>query len=365
MSDAGARLVVDVVIDNYNYGEYLPAAIASVRAQSHPEINLIIVDDGSTDGSRELLAPLVDEAVVILKENGGQASALNAGFERCRGDIVMFLDADDVLHPAAAAAVAAAFAADPELVKAQFRSEVIDADGSPTGVVKPSDHLEMPNGDMRRAELAYPFDLVWMSTSANAFRRRALEPIMPIPERDFRSCADYYLVHLTALLGPVRSLPEVGLGYRVHGANIYEPQAAELDLAHVRDSVQVASSTAAELLRLAAELGLPHPRRILSLADLGNRMISLRLAPAQHPLAGDSRRSLLAAAGAAVRRRNDVSPAMKAMFVFWFALVAVAPRRAAGWLAEMFLFPERREVVNRLLEKMHRGGGGGGRAVTD
>ena len=365
MNDAGGRLVVDVVIDNYNYGEYLPAAIASVRAQSHPAVNLIVVDDGSTDGSPELLARLGEEATVIVKENGGQASALNAGFERCEGDVVMFLDADDVLRPDATAAIAAAFAADPELTKVQFRSEVIDAAGAPTGTIKPSDHLEMPNGDMRRAELAYPFDLVWMSTSANAFRRRALGRIMPIPERDFRSCADYYLVHLAALLGPVRSLPDVGAGYRVHGANTYEPQAAELDLAHVRDSIRVASATAAELLRLAAELSLPHPPRILSLADLGNRMISLRLDPAEHPLDSDSRRSLIAGAAVAVRRRDDIAAAMKAMFVLWFGLAAVAPRRATAWLAELFLFPERRRPVNRLLEKLHRSGGGGDRAVTD
>ena len=49
---------------------------------------------------------------MVLKENGGQASALNVGVERCHGDVVMFLDADDVLHPDAAAEVAAAFAAD-------------------------------------------------------------------------------------------------------------------------------------------------------------------------------------------------------------------------------------------------------------
>ena len=345
-------LSVDIVIDNYNYGRFLPAAIESALAQTHPEVDVIVVDDGSSDDSRAVVGRYDEQVTVVLKANGGQASALNAGFERCRGDIVLFLDADDVLEPGTAAAVAAAFAADEALVKVQYRSRMIDAEGRPTGVVKPSEHLEVPNGDMQRAELAYPFDLVWMSTSANAFRRRALARIMPMPESRFRTCADSYLVHLTPLLGPVRSLTEVGVGYRLHGANSYEPQAAELDLEHVRDSVRIAQATADELLRLAAELGQPRPRQILSLADLANRMISLRLDPGQHPIATDSRRSLLAGAVGAVRRRANASAAMRLMFLVWFAAMALAPRPLARQLAVLFLFPERRTGLNGLLGRL-------------
>ena len=79
---------------------------------------------------------------------------------------------------------------------------------------------------MRLDELAFPFDLAWMATSANAFRADALRRILPIPEDEFRTCADWYLVHLMALLGPVVSLGSVGGSYRIHGANNYEPQAA-------------------------------------------------------------------------------------------------------------------------------------------
>ena len=167
---------------------------------------------------------------------------------------------------------------------------MIDAEGRPTGVLKPAEHLPMPSGDVRADELASPYDLVWMATSANAFRTAALRRIMPIPEDAFRTCADWYLVHLTALVGPVVSLDAVGGSYRVHGANNYEPQAAELDLHHLRETIRFSPSTSAKLLELAGELGLPHPARILSLADLANRMISLRLEPARHPFAGDTPR---------------------------------------------------------------------------
>lgn len=343
------ELAVDIVVDNYNYAQYLPAAIASARAQTHPRVRVIVVDDGSTDQSQALLEDYRDEVTVLLKENGGQASALNAGFERCEGDVVIFLDADDTLAPTAAAEAAAAFAADPEAVKVQFRTEVIDADGAPTGRIKPADHLPLPAGDVRAAELAYPFDLVWMATSANAFRATALRRIMPMPEGPFRTCADWYLVHLTALLGRVVSLREVLGCYRLHGANSYEPQAAELDLDHVRQSIRYSDATAEELLGLAAELDLLRPRRILSLADLANRMISVRLEPESHPLPGDRPGGLLRASVAAVRRRDNVGLAMKAMFVAWFAAMAVAPRALARRLAVLFLFPERRPGLNRIL----------------
>jgi glycosyltransferase involved in cell wall biosynthesis len=349
---------VDVVINNHDYAEFLEAAIASARAQTHERVKVIVVDDGSTDGSRELLARQDDDVAVIVKQNGGQASALNAGFAECEGEVVIFLDADDVLRPDAAARAAEAFAADDELSKVQLRMETIDARGRPTGEIKPASHLEMPNGDLREAELAYPYDLVWMATSANAFRADTLRRIMPIPERAYPvTGADWYLVHLTALLGRVASLDAVGAGYRVHGRNSYELGDAELSLRHVRQAVEFAEATSRELLRLAGEIGQPHPPRILSIADLANRMVSLRLGPDRHPLASDRRLGLVRDCVAACRRRDNASAPMKALFVAWFAAMAVAPRRLARRLAVLFLFPARRRLLNRLLGRLQRSTG--------
>jgi hypothetical protein len=353
---AAADLSVDIVIDNYNYGRYLPDAIESACAQTHGKVTVTVVDDGSSDGSRALLDEYAERVTVVLKENGGQASALNAGAELCRGDVVIFLDADDTLHPDAAAEVAAAFAADPEVVKVQFRTAVIDAEGRPTGAIKPAAHLPMPSGDLRRAELDSPYDLVWMATSANAFRTSALRRILPIPESQFRTCADWYLVHLTALLGPVVSLDSVAGSYRMHGANNYEPQAAGLDLGHLRETIGFADSVSPLLLERAAELGLARPERILSIADLANRMISLRLEPGRHPDPGERRGRLLIGAVRAAGRRDNASLAMKSMFVVWFAAMAVAPAALARRLAIWFLYPQRRPALNRLLGRLQRSG---------
>jgi hypothetical protein len=196
-----------------------------------------------------------------------------------------------------------------------------------------------------------------MATSANAFRVEALRRILPIPESSYPvTGADWYLVHLTALLGRVASLDAVGAGYRVHGRNSYELDRAAVDLPHLRQAVEFAAETSRELLRLAAELELPRPDRILSIADLANRITSLKLDPALHPIATDRPWGLLRDAIGACRRRDSASLPMKGLFVAWFAAMAFAPRRLARQLAELFMFPSRRRRLNRLLGRLQGAG---------
>lgn len=346
---------IDMIVNNHNYGAFVAEAVESALRQTHPRVRVVVVDDGSTDASRQILKRYESRVELVLKENGGQASALNAGLERCSGDVVIFLDADDLLHPEAAERVAAVFAADSSLVKAQFRMRVVDREGRPTGALKPPLHLPLPSGDLRAAELAYPFDIPWAATSANAFRRTSLERILPIPESEYPvTGADWHLVHLSALLGPVVSLGETLASYRVHGGNDYEPRGAELDLAQVRKSIGFARSTSAALLALADALDLPRPARILSIADLARRLVSLRLEPNLHPVATDRVGRLLLDSIGAARRRTNVSAAMKAALIIWFAAMASAPRPWGRKLATLMLFPERRGGLDRLLGKLQR-----------
>ncbi len=347
-------MAVDVVISNHNYGAFVADAIDSASAQDHPDVHLVVVDDGSTDDSRERLGAYTESVEVILQPNRGQAAALNAGLAHCDGDIVMFLDADDVLQPCVVARVAAAFAQDPLAVKVQFRMDVIDAEGMPTGATKPPPHLPMPSGDLRRAAVAFPFDLAWLPTSGNAFRADALRRILPIPERDYPRCgADWHLIHLTTLLGRVSSLEGIGASYRVHGANNYEPQEERLDLDHTRETIGYARTTTRALERLADELGQERPARILSVSDLANRLLSKKLEPALHPIPEDSAWGLVVDGVRAAGRRFDVSWPMKLIFVAWFAATAASPRALARRLGELFAFPTRRGPVNRTLTRLH------------
>src|SRR5690348_12287413 len=109
-ADAGLPWV-SIVITNYNYAAYLRDSVESALAQDHAAAEVIVVDDGSTDGSLEVLSLLKDahpELTLLLGANGGQAAAMNRGWRAARGEWVLFLDADDFLEPGAVSAALAA-----------------------------------------------------------------------------------------------------------------------------------------------------------------------------------------------------------------------------------------------------------------
>ena len=87
-------LTASVIINNYNYGHFLRGAIDSVLSQTHAPVDIIVVDDGSTDNSADIIRSYGDRITAILKTNGGHASTFNSGFKVARGDIIFFLDAD-------------------------------------------------------------------------------------------------------------------------------------------------------------------------------------------------------------------------------------------------------------------------------
>jgi glycosyltransferase involved in cell wall biosynthesis len=101
---------VSVVIPTYNCGALLVQAVDSVLAQSAPPLEIVVVDDGSTDDTRSRLAPYGDKVRYLAQANQGVAAARNRGIQESRGEFVAFLDADDVWHPEKLAAQTAALA---------------------------------------------------------------------------------------------------------------------------------------------------------------------------------------------------------------------------------------------------------------
>jgi glycosyltransferase involved in cell wall biosynthesis len=352
---AEGQPAVDVIVNNYNYGEYVGEAIASAVRQTYPNVRVIVVDDGSTDGSRGAIELYENDVVAIFKPNGGQASAFNAGIERSEGDIAIFLDADDVLLPETCAKVVGVFQADSSVARVQYPMEVIDTDGRRTNVMKPPLDVRLPSGDLRRQALAFPFDVPWMATSGNAFATETLRRIFPVPESEYRILADWYVVHLTTLLGKVASLEGVGAYRRVHSRNLHELAQPALDLAHLRQVIVAAAHTRRYLEALARELeSIDDNAHITSFSDIGNRMISLRLAPSGHPISTDRRYGLTADGIRSALRRFDVSPPMRLLLGLWLVAEAVAPRFLAVRLAELFLFSERRKWFHPILVALRR-----------
>ncbi|MFM7948722.1 glycosyltransferase family 2 protein, partial [Hafnia paralvei] len=124
-------------------------AIDSALNQTYPNIEVVVVDDGSSDNSRQVIASYGEKIVPVLKENGGQGSACNAGFAISKGEIVIFLDSDDILLPEIVQHVVNAFKSDTNVVKVQYRLQIMDANGQITDFTVPSRHWHMPSGDIR------------------------------------------------------------------------------------------------------------------------------------------------------------------------------------------------------------------------
>ena len=91
--------LVSILVSNYNYGDFVAESIESALAQTYTNCEIIVVDDGSTDSSRDTINQFAGRIVPVFKSNGGQASAFNAGFARARGNIICFLDSDDLFLP--------------------------------------------------------------------------------------------------------------------------------------------------------------------------------------------------------------------------------------------------------------------------
>jgi hypothetical protein len=220
------RRLASIVVNNHNYAAFVGRAIESALAQTWPHVEVVVVDDGSTDDSPAVIERYRDRITIVTKANGGQGSAVNAGFAASHGDVVAFLDADDELAPDAIARAAAALT--PGVAKVHFRLEVIDAEGRPLHFTSPTTRERLGEGDVRD-ELCRRGRYVSPVMSGNVFARAALARVLPVPEAAYRLCADGYLVTAAPFAGRVVAI-DAALGrYRVHQTNRWSSAAIDGD----------------------------------------------------------------------------------------------------------------------------------------
>jgi glycosyltransferase involved in cell wall biosynthesis len=191
-----------VIVVNYNYAKFVAAAIDSALAQSWLDVEVIVVDDGSTDDSRQIIASYGDRIIPLLKSNGGQASAVNAGFAAAQGDAFILLDADDVLLPDAVSEAMRCFE-DPRVIHVHWPMWEIDAAGNNSGTIIPRHSLQ--HGDLRQDMIEHGPDVfVSPPCSGNAWSRDFAAKVMPMPsEGTFGRHAEMYLVTLSPIFGTV------------------------------------------------------------------------------------------------------------------------------------------------------------------
>jgi glycosyltransferase involved in cell wall biosynthesis len=322
--------LVSVCVINYNYARYVGTAIESALAQVGVEV--IVVDDGSTDDSRDVIARYDDRTTVCVKANGGQASAMNAALAASMGDIVLFLDADDELLSGAVDRVVAAFAEPVDglpVAKVQWRLEVIDADGVATGELRIPLHWPLPSGDLS-GHVRKHRTWVWPPTSGGAYSRRALDLIGPVPEAAYRVEADRYLSQFIPFCGAIVSIDEALGRYRIHGANQYAGRT--VDAAFFRRKIEQTVNDHASVAEFARARGFELPADVLAPRDasfLGYRLASLRLDPARHPIATDGRLGLMWR-GVVAALTNPMHPwRHRVKRAGWFVAAAALPRRSA------------------------------------
>jgi len=206
--------LVSVVVTNHNYGRYLAESLESALTQNYSPVEVVVVDDASTDDSHQVLRTFGSRVTAIFGEYGGQAAATGAGLEACSGEMVILLDADDVLLPSAAGRAAAALDI-PGAVKVHWPVATVDASGRPLGGRLPLDPL--PAGDLRAHLLEVgPGAVAFSPTSGNAWTRAFLSRVMPPPAGQYRIGLDAYLAGLAPLYGIVDADEQSHSLYRLH-----------------------------------------------------------------------------------------------------------------------------------------------------
>jgi glycosyltransferase involved in cell wall biosynthesis len=324
-------MLISIIVTNYNYGQYIGSCLESCLAQTYASKEIIVVDDGSTDRSRELIANYGSRIMPVYKENGGQGSAFNAGFAIARGDIVLFLDSDDLLLPACLDELARNW--NSALSKIHFNLKLIGPEGEDLG--ETYCRAPLPQGDLSELLLTQG-TYVTMPTSGNAFARPFLEKVMPIPAADWRGHADVYVMNLAPLFGCVGAIDQPLGCYRIHGGSMSSPIVnSRFRLDRCRASISREAKTDKVLAEVSARHGLNYEQGALTNAypHLQKVLLHNKLAPVfgetrqRHPL-----HDFLKLSGS-IRRLKGMSAFKIALIHAWMLLFLLAPLRWAEQMA--------------------------------
>jgi hypothetical protein len=272
---------LSVIIANYNYRDFVGAAIESALAVDWPEKEVIVVDDASTDDSRSVIDGFRGQVAAYFRPKSYQLGAHIFGFEQSIGDVIIFLDADDLLEPDVMREVASVWR--PGVAKVQYRMNLIDAAGTQLGTAIPqsNDSEKLRRTFMRTMTYTTP------PGSGNAYARDFVGNAFAMAPAAI-SESDAVLVTLAPMMGDILTIRRPLARYRIHGTNTMALRS--LDPTKLRRHLQQDGELALLFATASQRLHLPvaHDPLSRSFNHLQYRFASRLVEPLAHPFAGDT-----------------------------------------------------------------------------
>ncbi|MEJ7848404.1 MAG: glycosyltransferase [Pyrinomonadaceae bacterium] len=235
---------ISVIIPTYNYGRFICQAIEGVLAQSCPAAEVIVVDDGSTDGTDEVVKEFDDRVRYIRQENHGVCAARNKGVEHSSGDFIAFADADDIWMPEKLEKQLAKFAEDDEIGLVHCGMREFDSDTGETVTM----HLEGAEGMVADQLLLWENPVVNVSGTAIVVTRKAFNKVGGF-DTEMKVGEDWDFCYRVARKFKVGFVPVALVEYRSHGANAHN-NVAEMERGMTRFYEKAFASADADVLAL-------------------------------------------------------------------------------------------------------------------
>ncbi|KEO72603.1 glycosyltransferase family 2 protein [Anditalea andensis] len=202
--------LVSVVIPSYNHAIYLSKAIKSVKNQSYTNVEVIVMDDGSTDHTKQVVADF-ENVVYLYQQNAGLSAARNNAIPHCKGEFVLFLDADDWLYPEALNHHLRYLLKDPELYFVSGSHMKIFVDRNI--LIQKADY------DITEDHFLYILQHHYISHPASVlFRRKALDTY--IFDINYKSCQDFAIYLAISKNHKVLHHSHLVSAYRLHSSNM-------------------------------------------------------------------------------------------------------------------------------------------------
>lgn len=222
-----AKPFVSILIDTYNHERFIEQAIVSALEQDFPAADreIIVVDDGSTDRTPNIVRKFEPHVRLIRKPNGGQASAFNAGIPECKGELVAFLDGDDWWAVKKLELAVCELEKNPELGSVGHGYYEVHPDGRPLAVVVPERNTLVHLQDLLTARL-FTHLRGFLGTTRITVRKKLLDKILPFPE-ELVIEADEYMFTLAPALAPALVLDKPLFYYRFHEGNLFQFSATD------------------------------------------------------------------------------------------------------------------------------------------